>query len=190
MVAQLRQKWLNAPMMLAFRSTASARAGSLGSEKRGSEKQGREKQDGDDGNAKRHYSVKLAATEQFIRAEVRNDLSMLVNAVALESTVDLEDYPHVRASILNYGVPDIVSRTIDDHDVERVGHELKTALTMFEPRLVADTIATERDPNARAEALALRFVVRGDLVCHPVNVPVEFLADVEFESQKIVIKRL
>jgi type VI secretion system protein ImpF len=138
----------------------------------------------------RRFAVKLAATEQLVRAEVRNDLSMLVNTVALESTVDLDDLPHVRDSILNYGVPDIVSRTLVDGDVERVGQELRAALRIFEPRLVADTIVVARDPAADAVALSLRFIVRGDLMCNPVNVPVEFLADVEFEGQKISIKRL
>lgn len=172
-----------APLMLAFRGGVGRRADDATVRKQTAAS--------DSGTlADRRFAVKLAATEQLIRAEVRNDLSMLVNAVALESTLDLDDYPHVRASILNYGVPDIVARTLTDRDVARVGQELRAALKVFEPRIVAETIVVERDAHANPEALALRFVVRGDLICNPVNVPVEFLADVEFEGQKISIKRL
>ena len=33
-------------------------------------------------------------------------------------------------------------------------------------------------------------MVRADLICDPVNVPVEFVADVELDSGKIKINRL
>jgi type VI secretion system protein ImpF len=178
---QKRKKHVSAPLMLAFRSSFVGRA-ELGSNV-------------PNGNASmttivatRNYAAKIAATEQLIRSEVRSDMSMLVNTVALESTLDLTEYPYVRASILNYGVPDIVSRAIDDHDIEHIGEELRAALEAFEPRLKGNTISIWRDPSANAIALALRFIVRGDLICNPVNVPVEFLADVE--GQKITLRRL
>jgi type VI secretion system protein ImpF len=41
-----------------------------------------------------------------------------------------------------------------------------------------------------AEELKVRFVVQAELHCEPVNVPVEFVADIEFESGSIHIQRL
>jgi hypothetical protein len=37
--------------------------------------------------------------------------------------------------------------------------------------------------------LKVRFVISGELVCHPVHVPVEFVADI-VESGKIFVNRL
>ena len=178
-----RKKRLSPPLMLAFRSTAGRRKGDA-------TRPAGPRSGPTEGPAERRYAVKVAATEQLVRAEVLDDLSMLVNTVALESTVDLTDFPHVRASVLNFGVPDIGARTIEGDAVEAIGTELASALQMFEPRLLADTIAVGRDATVDAAGLALRYVVRADLVCNPVNVPVEFVADVEVHSRKIVIERL
>jgi type VI secretion system protein ImpF len=60
----------------------------------------------------------------------------------------------------------------------------------FEPRLVSDTIRIARDQSVRSEELKVRFVVRADLSCVPLNVPVEFLADIEVDTGKISINRL
>ena len=44
--------------------------------------------------------------------------------------------------------------------------------------------------SARPEELKLRFVVHADLRCDPLNVPVEFVADVDLDSGGIQINRL
>ena len=59
----------------------------------------------------------------------------------------------------------------------------------YEPRLAPDSLQIERDNTVDAVELKIRFVVRADLTCDPVNVPVEFVADI-VESGKIVVNRL
>ena len=68
--------------------------------------------------------------------------------------------------------------------------ELKTALLNYEPRLIPETIHVTRDTSLGAHELKVRFVVRADLSCEPVNVPVEFIADIELDSGKIQVDRL
>jgi type VI secretion system protein ImpF len=60
----------------------------------------------------------------------------------------------------------------------------------YEPRLDPRTIRATRDPSARVDELKLRFLVVADLRCEPLNVPVEFVADVDVESGGIQINRL
>ena len=55
----------------------------------------------------------------------------------------LEDYPEVRASVLNYGIPSIVGVTITDLDPSMRGglaRVLRDAIVRFEPRLDPDSI--------------------------------------------------
>jgi type VI secretion system protein ImpF len=129
-------------------------------------------------------------TESVLRREVATDLEALMNTVALESTVDLTDLDHVRRSVLNFGLPDISNRSIDETAVGDIPAEIRAALMVHEPRLVPSTIAVARDQSVDAKQLKVRFTVRADLLCDPVNVPVEFMADVELDSGKIVINRL
>jgi type VI secretion system protein ImpF len=101
----------------------------------------------------------------------------------------MEHAPRVRRSILNFGLPDLAVHTLDETAVDEIPSQIRTAIAIYEPRIAADSLRIARDKQVDPVELKLRFVIRGELVCHPVHVPVEFIADV-VESGKIVINRL
>jgi type VI secretion system protein ImpF len=121
--------------------------------------------------------------------EVARDLDALMNTIAMESSVDLEPFAQVRKSILNFGLPDIAHRSIDEISVNDLQYEIATVLMNYEPRLLRGTIQVKRDVTDPAD-LKIRFVVHADLHCEPLNLPVEFVADVDVDNGKIVINRL
>jgi len=143
---------------------------------------------GDRAVASRRLRVGQVITEPVLRREVTRDLEVLLNAIALESTIDMSDAPHARKSILNFGLPDITHRTIDEAGVNDVPEEIRTAILNFEPRLAAASLHVERDMSVDPVELKIRFIVRADLTCDPINVPVEFVADV-IDTGKILINR-
>lgn len=140
--------------------------------------------------ASRRAKPRAIINESLLRRDVSRDLENLVNAIALESTVDLDEAAYVRKSILNFGIPDFAHRSIDEFSVREVSVEIATALKNFEPRLVSDSIRVARDDTVNAAELKVRFLVRADLSCEPVHVPVEFVAEVEIETGKLLINRL
>lgn len=140
--------------------------------------------------AGRRTLTRGAVTENAIRREVSRDLETLLNTVNLESIEDLEDCEHVRRSILNYGLPDVTHRTIDEAGVTDVVAEIEDALIRFEPRLLKETIRVRRDEEADIAQLIVRFIVRADMFSDPLKVPVEFFADVQMDSGKVLISRL
>jgi type VI secretion system protein ImpF len=137
----------------------------------------------------RRASMRTAITEPMLRREVARDLDALMNTIAMESSVDLEPFAQVRKSILNFGLPDIAHRSIDEISVNDLQYEIATALMNYEPRLLRGTIQVKRDVTDPAD-LKIRFVVHADLHCEPLNLPVEFVADVDVDNGKIVINRL
>jgi len=139
--------------------------------------------------AGRRMRARQIITESMLRREVSRDLDALLNTVALDATVDMASAPHVRKSILNFGLSDIALHTIDENSVEEIPDEIRTAIVNYEPRIAADTLRIERDREVDPVELKVRFVICAELVCHPVHVPVEFVADI-VESGKIVVKRL
>lgn len=132
----------------------------------------------------------VAVTEALLREQVGVDLEMLMNTIALESAEPLDGFEHVQASILNYGFPDLARRTIDEADIGDIGAEIRVALQRYEPRLDPSSIRVHRDMTADKTALKLRFVVDANLVCNPIDVPVEFIADVDYDSGKIAVERV
>jgi type VI secretion system protein ImpF len=139
--------------------------------------------------AGRRLRARQVITESILREEVARDLDALLNTVALESSVDMNAAPHVRQSILNFGLPDVSGRSIDDKAVNSIPAEIKTAIINFEPRLAADSLRVARDTSVDATELKVRFVVRADLTCDPVHVPVEFVADM-IEGGQVTVNRL
>jgi type VI secretion system protein ImpF len=177
---------LSPPLMWAFRSAAEARDARNPVE-------ARETRDGQIAVASRKGSAAASITESMLRQEVWRDIETLLNAIALESTEPpVGRAPQARSSILNFGLPDMAHRSIDellanDRGMER---QIETALRTFEPRLVPQSIRVRRDSTVDPTALKVRFVVNADLVCRPVDIPIEFMADVELVSCRFAISRL
>ena len=139
--------------------------------------------------AGRRLRPRLLITEPVLRKEVGRDLDALLNSIALESTVDMTNAPDVRKSIINFGIPDITHRTIDEAGVADIPDEIRLAIINFEPRLAADSVHVTHDTSVDRVELKVRFIVRADLTCDPVHVPVEFVAEI-IEPGKIAINRL
>jgi type VI secretion system protein ImpF len=139
--------------------------------------------------AGRRLGPRHVITEPVLRREVSLDLEALLNAIALESTLDMTDAPYARKSIINFGIPDITHRSIDEVSLGDITEEIKLAIINFEPRLAADSVRVTRDTSLDPVELKIRFIVRGDLTCDPVHVPVEFVAEI-VEPGKIAVSRL
>ena len=181
MVGPGKKDRLSPPLMFAFRGAYEAR-------------DARKKIDlRDEGGerviASRRASPRTAITEPILRREVARDLEALMNTIALESSLSLDGCDRVRRSILNFGFPDIAHRSIDENSVEDLKDEIRTVLKTYEPRLIFDSVRVARDNSVDQGALKIRFTVNADLFCDPVNVPVEFVAEVEMDSGKIQISR-
>jgi type VI secretion system protein ImpF len=173
---------LSPPLMLAFRTANAARDAKRKIDLRN--------EHGERLISGRRVTGRTPISETVLRTEVARDLESLMNTVAFESTEDLAGFPHVQRSILNYGFPDIAHRSIDEISVDDLAGEIRTVLMTYEPRLDRGSIRAVRDTSARVEELKLRFLVHADLQCDPLNIPVEFVADVDLENGGIHINRL
>lgn len=133
---------------------------------------------------------RVAITDKTLRGEVARDLEMLMNCIALDSTINLKDFPAVRRSILNYGFPDIAHRTIDELEVSDLDTEIIDVLRRYEPRLDEATLRVSRDKSVHPDELKIRYIVQADMLCEPLNIPLKFIADVEIVTGKIKFDRI
>jgi type VI secretion system protein ImpF len=172
---------LGAPLMHVFRAAHEAKDATKKADLRN--------ESGDRVIAVRRLRARYAITETLLRREVSRDLEALLNTIALESSIDMTGVPRVRRSILNFGIPDVTRRTIDEVGVNDIPEEIRAAIVAYEPRLAAASLHIERDKRVDQAELRVRFIVRADLICDPVHVPVEFIADV-IDTGKILVNRL
>ena len=177
-----RKERLSPPLMYAFRTAHEARDARKKLDLRD--------ESGERVIASRRSAARVAITEPTLRREVARDLDSLMNTIAMDSTQSLRAFEHVRKSVLNFGFPDIAHRSIDELSLDDVKYEIAGVLTDYEPRLVRNSVQVTRDTSVDVADLKVRFVVRADLFCEPLNVPIEFVADVEIDTGKIMISRL
>jgi len=182
MAVASRKNRLAPPLMHAFRSAYAARDSKKPIDLRD--------ESGERIIAGRRSAGRSPITELQLRREVARDLDGLMNTVALESAEDIREFEYVRKSILNFGLPDLVHRTIEDGSIDDVREEIKKALLNYEPRIDRDSIQAKRDTSIKSHELKIRFIVRAELLCEPVNVPVEFVADLDVDVGSIQINRL
>lgn len=181
--AGLRKERLAPPLMFVFRTAAAAGDARMTRQELGERHRLRA-----DGSEDR--SARFSITEPELRREVARDLAALVNTTDLASSVPMDDLPYAKRSIVNYGLPDLAHRTIDENSVDLVGTEMIAAIMRYEPRLHPASLKVVRDNSVKKEQLRVRFHVSGDLRCDPVDLPVQFVADVEVDTGKIRIDRL
>lgn len=122
----------------------------------------------------------IVVTQDVLREAVRRDIEALFNVERLEVTfllTDAErggaedpadllaDFPQVRRSVLNYGVPSFSGRRARDFDTDILSRELKEIVAVFEPRLKRDTIRVKVDAGSKA---GLKISIEGVLMISPV----------------------
>ena len=100
-----------------------------------------------------------------LKSSVLRDLAWLLNCGNLEVTEDLDDYPEVRKSVLNYGVPDLAGKTVSATEVGDLEREIRQAILNFEPRILADSLSVRVSINRdRMSTKTMSFVIEGQLM--------------------------
>ncbi|MFC4161733.1 type VI secretion system baseplate subunit TssE [Chitinimonas lacunae] len=105
---------------------------------------------------------------------VQRDLAWLLNAIRLESNIDLSPYPEVRNSVVNFGLPAFsgsMLATLNPLDLEKAIH---SAILRFEPRIDPASLEVKMiDSEDMTHHNLLGFRIRGMLWAQPY--PIELL---------------
>jgi type VI secretion system protein ImpF len=125
---------------------------------------------------------------ESLRRNVAQDVETLLNCISFDSANRLEEFPYVRASVLNYGFPSLAKRTMDELERSGLEPEIERVLRAYEPRLIPSTLRVARDRGLDSVDLKVRYIVQSDIAAEPLDIPMEFVADVEVTTGKIQIK--
>ncbi len=132
---------------------------------------------------------KRILTGAQLRESVRRDLSWLLNNTRLQAVEDLDAYPEVAQSTLNYGVPDLAGKTASTVDVKALEKSLLAAILSFEPRLLRESIRLKSVVNPKGTAHNdLSFVIEAELWAQPVPLRVFLKTDLDLETGEIAVK--
>ena len=116
----------------------------------------------------RESTAQQSMSQKEFKDAVIRDLGWLFNSVCLDVCVDLEAYPEVERSVLNYGLPDISGQTSSTVDVKSVERAVKRAVFQFEPRIIRNSLRVKvhSDPNEMSHN-SLVFEIEGAVFGQP-----------------------
>ena len=127
-------------------------------------------------------------TQQRLRELILRDLSWLLNTSCLASVQDLEGYPLVVSSTLNYGIRDLTGQTaasIDGPGLERL---VRQAIRDFEPRILPETLEVRvinRDGFTEDNTLA--FDIEGALWGQPVPIHIYLRTEIDLADGDVKV---
>ncbi len=139
-----------------------------------------------DPEKKQESRDKRVLSLQRLREAVRRDLTWLLNCGNLSATDDLDDYPEVNRSVINFGVPDLAgstASTLNRSDVERM---LRQSVLNFEPRIIPETLKVRLDrDHEQMTRNALVFLIEGELWAQPVPMQLFLKTALDLETGAI-----
>lgn len=139
--------------------------------------------------SQRSNARRLGVDEETLRAHVRDHLSILMNTIRLDATVDLSDTPHVSRSVVNYGFQDLSNMSRKDLIAPYISRSIKQSLLDHEPRLVKQSL------NVKVEAIEgdarqrIAVFVSADLIADPADIAIDFQADVDLGAGKCMVDK-
>ena len=132
--------------------------------------------------AQRALSVKK------LRRSVLRDLSWLFNTSNLATTQDLEPYPEVAKSVLNYGMPDFAGHPVSGLDLVTIERQLKDAICDFEPRILRNSIRVHMVVDEQQMSHnAITFDIEGELWAHPLPLHVYLKTELDLEVGNVKV---
>lgn len=115
-----------------------------------------------------------------LRRIVLRDLLWLLNTTRYESLKNLEDYPLISRSTINFGVPDFAGGSMSKARAVALQKDLREAIMTFEPRLLPETLEVRLAGESTGGQHQLFFDIRGDLWAQPL--PIELYMRTQLDT--------
>ena len=137
----------------------------------------------DEPEKKTEPKEKRGLTQAKLRQSVLRDLNWLFNSGNLASVQNLDDYPEVARSILNYGLPNFTGHTISGVDLPEIERLLKQAICDFEPRILRRTLKIRLNVDEQQMSHnAMTFDIEGELWADPVPLHIYLKTELDLEA--------
>ena len=82
-----------------------------------------------------------AMSRNAFRKTVLRDLVWLLNCTNIEGQLDLDGFPRVKRSVINFGIPTLAGERLSESDLGGVAEGIKDAILRFEPRILEKSLA-------------------------------------------------
>jgi type VI secretion system protein ImpF len=118
-----------------------------------------------------------------LRECVIRDLTWLFNSENLVSREKIDDFPEVKNSVVNYGIPALSGLTASNREPEKLERQILVAIQTFEPRLIRDSVSVKAIiSDDEMTNNTLRFAIEADLWAHPLPLHLFMHTEVDLDT--------
>lgn len=115
-----------------------------------------------------------------LRESVLRDMNWLFNCT--QSSDDLDAFPEIRRSVLNFGLPAVSGRPASSLHLTDLARALRDALIFFEPRLIPHTVRVYAETDKKASHNVITFKMEAQLWAQPIPLEIFMRTDMDLES--------
>ncbi len=124
-----------------------------------------------------------------LRAAVLRDLSWLLNTGSLAQSEDLERYPEVARSVVNFGMRDLSGITASSLMIDDLARAIREVILFFEPRILPDSLRVQvLKEDEQMNMNAVTFVIQGMLWAQPMPLQMFMKTEVDLETGYINVR--
>jgi type VI secretion system protein ImpF len=148
--------------------------------------------DDEPGNQAPESGERRVMNRTRLRHAVLRDLAWLFNATNLGRQAQLAAAPHVRSSVVNFGLPPLSGETASSLDIVDLERVIRQAILDFEPRILPDSLEVEPivSDTQLDQHNVISIRIRGTLWAQPVPLELLLRTDVDLETGEVEIREL
>lgn len=124
-----------------------------------------------------------------LRSAVLRDLEWLLNTGNIEGVVNLDDYPELVSSVLNYGMPNLSGKTVSTIDQNIVEAHIRETIRVFEPRILPNTVrVTALSGVGESHSNSVVYQIEATLWGRPMPEALFLRTEIDLELGSVVLK--
>jgi type VI secretion system protein ImpF len=144
----------------------------------------------DDESDKLHETLEHSVVSKGrLKRTVLRDLIWLLNTTCHNTDGQLELYPEVRRSVINYGIPVLSGKHFSGVDWRELERSIHEAILVFEPRILPDTLKVKAilPADALGHHNTLQFELRGELWSMPFPIELLIRSELDLETGQMTL---
>ena len=128
-------------------------------------------------------------SKQRLKNTVLRDLAWLLNTTSFHVNDELDAYPEVKKSVINFGIPVLSGKNASDIEWKDIEQAIHDAILVFEPRILPDSLSVRATTtkDSMNHHNRLQFEIRGNLWSLPFPIELFVLTEWDLESRQVAL---
>ena len=146
----------------------------------------------DEPEQKTESAQNAVVSKARLKRTVLRDLVWLLNTTSHHTSDQLSNYPEVRNSVVNFGIPVLSGKNFSGVDWRELEHQIRNAILTFEPRILPDSLTVKAltPADMLGHHNLLQFEVHGELWSMPFPIELLLRSELDLETGSVKVTDL